>query len=208
MEKYRPALPRIMGYFMLILIMLITLGLGLQIIGVFSMGEFLRPVLSALGLLDSPVPLDGEDPFLLEKERLAQREDALLIQKEEVDSALRELEEMEIDFQLRLAALEERERIQEDREISFNETLKQAETKRANLEAVSQYLTGMPPQSAVAILNEMEVQDVIDIMRTVDQAAQEAGTNSIVAFWLNLISQERPERAAEIQRLMVRKPSS
>jgi flagellar protein FlbB len=84
---------------------------------------------------------------------------------------------------------------------------------------VSNYLTGMPPQSAVSIIGEMDVQDIIDIMRKVDEIALANGTPSIVAFWLQLINDGRvedgevlrepqPDLAAEIQRKMVRKPNT
>jgi flagellar protein FlbB len=219
MAKQRSAGSRILIYLFLIAVMLVSGSLLLDTFGLVSVGEILMPIRSALGWIDRSDPLDAEDPFLLADERLKKREESLALQLEELDAAKKALEEAELEFQVRLSALEEREQIQEDRELSFSETQRQADSRETNLEAVSNYLTGMPPQSAVSIIGEMDVQDIIDIMRKVDEIALANGTPSIVAFWLQLINDGRvedgevlrepqPDLAAEIQRKMVRKPNT
>jgi flagellar protein FlbB len=74
------------------------------------------------------------------------------------------------------------------------------------MEQIAQYLVGMPPASAVDIMMNMEDQDLIDILRTVERLAQEAGEQSIVSYWFSLMAERNPERAAALQRKWVKKP--
>ena len=61
----------------------------------------------------------------------------------------------------------------------------------------------MQPVKAVAILNEMDDQDVIDVLRKATEVAQRNGSASLVAYWLSLMP---AERAAVIERKMANKP--
>jgi flagellar protein FlbB len=61
----------------------------------------------------------------------------------------------------------------------------------------------MPPVSAVAIINQMEPQDAIDVLRKTEEIAQAEGTASIVPFWFSLME---PARAADLQRRMAARP--
>jgi flagellar protein FlbB len=51
----------------------------------------------------------------------------------------------------------------------------------------------------------MDDQDVIDVLRKTDELAQAGGSQSIVPYWLSLMDSQR---AAEISRKMVSRPSS
>jgi flagellar protein FlbB len=62
----------------------------------------------------------------------------------------------------------------------------------------------MPPASAVGILVSMDDQDVIDLLRMTESIAQAEGATSMVSVWL---SQLPAQRAAELQRKMVGRPS-
>jgi flagellar protein FlbB len=62
----------------------------------------------------------------------------------------------------------------------------------------------MPPASAVEIINRMNDQDAIDVLRKTEEIAQAEGTASIVSFWLSLMP---PDRAAELQRKMAGRPT-
>jgi flagellar protein FlbB len=63
----------------------------------------------------------------------------------------------------------------------------------------------MQPVNAVEILQKMDDQLVIDVLRKVEERAQANNTSSLVAYWLSLMD---PERAATIQRKMAVKPIS
>ena len=101
--------------------------------------------------------------------------------------------------------MNEKEKALEDREKSFNEIVKQYENRNANLRQSAEYYNGMPPEKAVERMLELEDQDLIDILRTAEQLAQEAGQTSIVAYWISLMP---PERAAVVNRKMLKKPES
>jgi len=61
----------------------------------------------------------------------------------------------------------------------------------------------MNPQSAVAILQAMEDQEAIDVLRKTEEIARAEGSASMVAYWMSLM---QPARAAELQRKMASRP--
>ena len=151
------------------------------------------------------VVVDGEDPLLLEKERMAKQLEALAIRSEELTAWQQELETSQAEIDQMIEQLQEREQTIEDREKVFNESLQAFENRRVNLQRNSEYLVGMPPENAVKILLQMEDQDVIDIFRMTEEQAQATGELSLVSYWLSLMP---PERAAVLQRKMSRKTGS
>ena len=56
----------------------------------------------------------------------------------------------------------------------------------------------------MAIMDQYDVKDLVDLLRTSERLAREDGEPSLVAFWLSIMPERT--RAAEIQRLMVEKP--
>ena len=70
---------------------------------------------------------------------------------------------------------------------------------------IANYINGMPPEKAVANLLEMDDQDIIDVLRAVEEMAKKANKASSVAFWFSLMP---ANRAADIQRKMANKPAS
>ena len=61
----------------------------------------------------------------------------------------------------------------------------------------------MQPANAVEIINRMNDQDAIDVLRKTEEIAQTEGTASIVYYWLSLMP---PDRAAELQSKMAGRP--
>ena len=101
--------------------------------------------------------------------------------------------------------LTDKQTAQEEREKTFNNEVKKYDDRRVNIEQIVQNLEGMQPKNAVDIMNKMDDQDVIDVLRRADEDATAAGTSSMVAYWLSLMP---ADRAAEIQRKMANKPLS
>jgi flagellar protein FlbB len=101
--------------------------------------------------------------------------------------------------------LEERQKALDERENSFNALLSDAEIKDRTVERNAINLTNMPPERAVGILAAMDDQDVIDVFRKTDELAEAGGGASIVPYWMSLMD---PQRAAELSRKMVSRPSS
>jgi len=141
----------------------------------------------------------------LDAERLAMRLEALELQNMEIYIRGRDLDSREIQIEQMAMELEDRQRLLDEREISLRARALDAENIDRNVEQNARHLNGMPPERAVGILAAMDDQLAIDILRMTDEIAQAEGVVSIVAFWLSLME---PQRAADLQRQMARRPAS
>ncbi len=190
---------------LILLIILLFLGglLWFDYLGLVNVREKFAPVLSLVGI-SSPEKIENtEDFLLLEKERIKKQIAALDLREDALNKREKEIVKKENEIKEKVETLDEREKALAEKEKSFNERAKEYENRDKNLRQASKYYTGMPPQSAVAQLLEMDDQDVIDILRVTEELAREAGTDSIVSYWLSLMP---PERAAVINRKMIKKP--
>lgn len=190
--------------FLLLLIVALLVGGMLLVdnLGLYPVRSRLSPLLNPLGF-STPETIEDTSPGFLNRERLATRLEALLIQENllaEREAQLATTQSDVVQEKEELAGL--RNQLNDERE-SLDQMLKRYNDKKLNLEAQASLFNGMPPQQAVAQMNEMDSLLVVDILRTNERVAAENGEESLVAFW---ISQMPPERAAEINRLMVEKP--
>ena len=148
----------------------------------------------------------GEDDFLnIDAERFAVRMEALELRNMELDQRDQDIQNRRGQIEQMAQELEERQKALDERENSINASLTDAEIKDRTVERNAINLTNMPPQRAVGILAAMDDQDVIDVFRKTDQLAEESGSSSIVPYWLSLMESQR---AAELSRKMVSRPSS
>lgn len=178
-------------------------------LGIVHAKSLFAPVYKLFGLApQTSVPVTQNDPSLmadLDEDRLAKRLESLEIRAQELDKReadLKKLEEQNIQISQELDDLR---KSQEEREKTFNNTVKKYDDREVNIVQNAKNLTGMPPENAVAILNAMEDQDVIDTLRKVEEIAQAEGTTSMVAYWMSLMP---ADRVAVIQRKMVSKPKT
>ena len=141
----------------------------------------------------------------LDEDRLKKQREANDIYKEELDKREADIAALEAQNAQIAAELKEREKNQEEREKTFNQTIKKYDDRNINVEQIANNLNGMTPQASVAILVAMDDQTVIDVLRKVDEIAVRKGSSSMVSYWLSLMPSER---AAEIQRKMINKPES
>ena len=141
----------------------------------------------------------------LDEDRLKKQREANDIYKEELDKREADIAALEAQNAQIAAELKEREKNQEEREKTFNQTVKKYDDRNINVEPIANNLNGMTPQASVAILVAMDDQTVIDVLRKVDEIAVRKGSSSMVSYWLSLMPSER---AAEIQRKMINKPES
>ncbi len=197
------SLPKIFG--LMILILLLAAGglVWFDYLGLIQIKERLAPVYNLVGLDAAEQVEEPEEEMLLEQQRLEKRRAALEQREEQLDERAKQLRQKEEEVQQKLETLEEREETLAEKEKSFNERVNQYENKSANLRQSAEYYTGMPPQKAVDRLLEMDDQEVIEILRTAERMAQEAGEQSVVSYWLSLMP---PERAARLSRKMIKKP--
>ncbi len=190
---------------LILLIVLLFLGglLWFDYLGLVDVREKFAPVLALAGVSSPEKIENADDLLLLEKERIKKQIAALDLREEALDKREKAVVEKENEIKEKVETLDEREKALEEKEKSFNERAKEYENRDKNLRQASRYYTGMPPEAAVSQLLEMDDQDVIDILRVTEKLAKEAGTDSIVSYWLSLMP---AERAAVISRKMIKKP--
>jgi flagellar motility protein MotE (MotC chaperone) len=99
--------------------------------------------------------------------------------------------------------LEDRRKALEEREATFQAQLKKYDDRDAELAKIASYWYNMPPKTAVAEIDKMEDQDVIDVFRKEDELATLGRRASMVSVWFMNMD---PERAARLQRKMTNKP--
>jgi flagellar protein FlbB len=192
----------------LVIILILSGIMWFDYLGLIQAKQFFSPLYKLIGLepqTSVSVTSAVSTEINLDDDRLAKRLEALDIVKEELDKREADLSSQEQQNQQITQELEDRRISQEEREKTFNNTLKKYDDKEANIVQNAKNLTGMPPANAVNILLAMDDQDVIDILRKTEELAQADGTTSMVSYWLSLMP---ADRVAQIQRKMTNKPAT
>lgn len=193
---------------MLIIIMVLGGLLWFDYLGVMHVRTVFAPLYKALGKTpQTSVTATSTAPIVadLDQDRINKQLESIEIQKQELDRREEDIAVKEKLNEQIANELSNREKSQEDREKTFNQTVKQYDDKNVNIEQIASNLNGMPPQASVNILLAMDDQTVIDVLRKVEELAARNGTSSMGSYWLSLMP---AERAAEIQRKMLSKPES
>jgi len=73
------------------------------------------------------------------------------------------------------------------------------------VEEISIWLTNMQPERVVSIISAMNDENAVDVLLKTEEMAKQAGTQSLVMYWLSLMAAtlEGAARADELQRKMV-----
>jgi len=192
--------------FLVILIFSLIVGgmIWLDFLGIIDVKEQLAPITSLFGIDSRSVIEEPFSPMLLDADRLSKERLAITVERRALEAATEELRLKEAQINQRESELEEKELLLEERQKSLIEALSQYDNKIANLEQTALYMMGMPPSEAVSIMNEYDLRDLVDLLRTSERLSREAGEESLVAYWLSIMPDK--VRAAEIQRLLVEKP--
>lgn len=196
---------------LLILVIILILGglLWFDYLGVINAKSMFAPFYRMIGKEPQTTVTKTTSAELLQTdlddERLAKRLEELSLRSEELDKRELDIQALEAENTQIAQELEERRISQEEREKTFNNIQKMYDDRNVNIRKNAENLNGMAPANAVAILNEMDDQDIIDTLRMVDQIAAEEGTSSMVSYWLSLMP---ANRVAELQRKMANKPTS
>ncbi|MDC7220161.1 MAG: flagellar protein FlbB [Spirochaetales bacterium] len=188
--------------FLLLLLAVVIVGgiLWFDYLGIIDARQPLALVTGLFGVEPEEELSDEADSlWLLDEERLKKRQQAVDLQLEEIRVAQEDQQVRKNELLQWAEELSEREKAVSEKENSLNQALDLYDNKNANLEQTAIYWGGMAPKDAVHIMDNMDSLDVVDILRTSERLAQEAGESSLVAYWISLMT---PERAAEIQRLM------
>ena len=191
---------------LVILILILICGglLWFDHLGIIRARHIFAPVYSLFdrGTARSSSTLPTE-PIDLDEDRIAKRLEAVDIRNQELDQRAAELDAREQEILQVAQELEERQSTVEERERSFSDMLRSTEDRATNIRVIAGYMNGMQPQAAVDNLLAMDDQDVIDILRSVEDMATAAGQTSMVSYWFSLMPSDR---AAEIQRKMTSRP--
>ena len=196
---------------LLILVIILILGglLWFDYLGVIQAKKLFAPFYRLIGKEpQTSVAVTTNAEILqadLDNERLEKRLEELSLRSEELDKREQDIAALEAENTQIAQELEERRISQEEREKTFNNIQKMYDDRSVNIRKNAENLNGMATANAVAILNEMDDQDIIDTLRMVDQIAAEEGKASMVSYWLSLMP---AERVAELQRKMANKPTS
>lgn len=197
--------------FVLLIVILILVAGGLlwfDYLGVIRIKSVFAPAYKLMGKTpQTSMTATQSKPLVanLDEDRLNKQREALDIFKEELDKREADIETVEKQNEQIAVELAEREKNQEEREKTFNSTVKKYDDKNINVEQIANNLNGMTPQAAVNILIAMDDQTVIDVLRKVEELAKASGSSSMGSYWLSLMPSER---AAEIQRKMINKPEN
>jgi flagellar protein FlbB len=205
------------GRVIVLLLLVAVLAAGgiiwLDYLNVIDAKTVLAPLYRFIGREGRSQPKVTPEEYLnLDAERLAVRLEAWELRNRELDTREQGLDTRDGEIEQKAQELEEREKGLEEREDSLRRQKEDAENKERNIEAIALRLTGMNPQQAVGIIMAMDDQDVIDVVRKVEELAQAEGTTSIVPYWFQLMADPNREggaaRAAELQRKMAGRPQS
>ncbi len=200
-----------LGKSLLLIILIIILVLGgllwFDFLGIIHAKKIFAPVYRLFGLAPQTSEIISNPDSLvqadLDNDRFRKRLEALDIRTEELDKRESDLVTAENSNSQMAQELEDRRNSLDEQEKTLNSRLKKYDDRSANIEQIVADLNGMQPVKAVAILNEMDDQDVIDVLRKATEVAQRNGSASLVAYWLSLMP---AERAAVIERKMANKP--
>jgi len=198
------------SFALLIIVFILLIGglLWFDYLGVVHVKSVFAPLYRALGKEPQTSSTATQSKPLyanLDEDRIKKQREALDIYKEELDKRETDIQAIENQNAQIAAELAEREKNQEEREKTFNSIQKQYDDRRRNVEQIAKNLNGMRPEAAVGILNSLDDQTVIDVLRRVEEMAAESGTSSMGSYWLSLMESKR---AAEIQRKMLSKPEN
>jgi len=194
--------------FLLVLILALIIGglIWLDFLGIVRVKEQVAPITSLFGIEPRSKIEEPFSPMLLDADRLSKERLAITVERRALETATEELGLREAQIEQKESELKEKELSLEEKQKSLIEALSQYDNKIANLEQTALYMMGMPPNEAVAIMNEYDLRDLVDLLRTSERLSREAGEESLVAYWLSIMPDR--VRVAEIQRLLVEKPGS
>jgi flagellar protein FlbB len=173
-------------------------------LGVVDVKTALAPMYRFFGLEGrTQPPVKDDAPLNLDAERLAVLIEADELRRREAEKQAEALDVRRTELEQMAAELETRQKGLDEREQSMADSASLAERRSQNIEQNARYLTGMPPENAVAILGAMSDQDAIDAIKKTEEIARAEGAASIVSVWFQMMN---AERAADLQRKMADRP--
>ena len=200
------------GKTIVLLFLVIILAFGglfwLDILGAVHVKQLFAPIYKVLNMQPqtsqtstSTKPLFAD----LDQDRLDKQRESIELMRQEVEKRAADTEIIEKKNEQIAQELQDREKSLEEREKTFNNEKQKYDNREVNIVQIAANLEGMDPKKAVGIMQEMDDQLLIDVLRKVEERAQANNTSSMVPYWLSLMD---ANRAATIQRKMASKPLS
>ncbi|PIE04665.1 MAG: flagellar protein FlbB [Spirochaetales bacterium] len=193
-------------FFLVILIIALLIGglVWLDFLGIIDVKDRLAPFTSLFGVRPRTEVEEPFSPLLLDADRLEKERQAVRIERTDLETRSGSLDLREAEVRQKESELSEKERSLKEKENSLIEAVSQYDNIVANLEQTARHMKNMPPADAVAIMDEYDLRDLVDLLRTSERLSMEAGESSLVPYWISLMADRT--RAAEIERMMVEKP--
>lgn len=198
------------GKSILLLLLIVVLLIGgvfwFDFLGIIDRGETLDFITTRIGI-DTPEKIEDEDTniYLLDAVRLVKEREAIERQEIALESREESIILKEAENKQVLEELKEKEASIVDKEKSLTEALTRYDDEQKNLETTVKYLADLPPQTVVAILDNYPVLKVVDTFRKEDEIANIEGRVSNASTWILFMD---AKRAAEVNDMMIKKPSS
>ena len=155
---------------LILIIILVVFGIiWFDYLGVIQAKKFVSPIFKLIGLTPQTTTAVSRLKDLkysdLDDDRFAKRLEALDYRTEELDKRENDIKLQE-DTNAQIALeLQEKENEQLEREKTFDNLVKKYDERNLNIVAIVENLNGMPPANSVSILENMNDQDVIDVLR-------------------------------------------
>jgi flagellar protein FlbB len=183
---------------MLVIVFLFILGfIVLSNLGVFDARGLLTPFYQLVGI-SAATPVDTEDPLLLVHQREKKNKDAFEMWEEELALKEKDIGQRESVIKQKEEILSDKEKSLTETEKSLNVDTKNLDDRRRRLEQKSLQFRSMPPENAVKIMSEMDIEEVVAVFQVTEELAVKENEQSIVPYWESLMP---PDRAAQIDRL-------
>ena len=155
-------------FFLFVLILALVIGglIWLDFLGIIDVKKQLSPITSIFGVETTSEVDQPFSPLLLDADRLTKERQAIAIERSELENTVNELDLREAEVRQLESEVNEKETSLEERQNSLIEAIRQYDNKVANLEQTARYMMGMPPADAVAIMDEYDLRDLVDLLRT------------------------------------------
>ncbi len=188
-------------FYLILLIMFIS-GFGvlwMDYIGLMDLSTYAESLRGEPALVTQA---DDDEPSLMEREEFDKEKQKLLERVEDLDKRDALITEREKEIEAQKEKFEETRRGLDLEKKKFTLEKGQYSGYRKNVKILADKIVNMPPKSSVDIMLNWEDPLIIDVLRQIDNDAQEAGKASITPYLMKIMSDTQSDRASRIMYLM------
>lgn len=180
-------------YLVLMLIFLLIAGtFWLDFLGLIDLNKYYQKHLTTEE--DRVLYADDDEPSLIKMEEF-KKEQALLQERiSELDKREAQLIELQKELQKEKDTLEEMKSGLDLEKKKFEQEKTEYSGYKKNVLDLADKISNMPPEDSVAIMVNWEDPLIIDVLRQMDQNANDAGTTSITSYLISLMPKDKASR--------------